>query len=187
VTTVPVLNLETWSRAANHDERQLVAAVRGPVLDVGCGPGRMVAALRAIGTEAHGIDAAPAAAAHARALGVEIVTQSIFDPLPQEGRWRTVLLLDGNVGIGGDPVALLTRVRELLHRRGVVLVEVESPARPSEAGAVELEVATRMVGVFPWFWLSVRDIDDVARAARFRVDRVLQLDRRWFAWLRPTF
>jgi SAM-dependent methyltransferase len=185
VTTVPVLNLETWSRPANQSERRLVAGIAGPVLDVGCGPGRMIAALRAMGTDAHGIDAAPAAAAHARELGVDITTQSIFDPLPREGHWRTVLLLDGNIGIGSDPASLLARVRELLHRRGTVLVELEPPDRVSGAGTVELEVATRMVGTFPWYWLSVRDIDEVARSARLAVDQTLCADDRWFAWLRP--
>ena len=31
--------------------------------------------------------------------------------VPGEGRWHTALLADGNIGIGGDPVALLRRVR----------------------------------------------------------------------------
>ena len=37
---------------------------------------------------------------------------------PGEGRWDTVLFIDGNVGIGGDPIALLRRVRQLLAPAG---------------------------------------------------------------------
>ena len=40
--------------------------------------------------------------------------------VPRAGRWRTALLLDGNIGIGGAPDALLRRAAELLapRRRG---------------------------------------------------------------------
>lgn len=184
MTTVPTLDLAQWARPADLWERRLVAGCKGPVLDVGCGPGRMVAALRAAGTEVFGIDAAPAAAMRARALGIEITTQSVFDPLPHEGHWSSVLLLDGNIGIGGDPVALLARLHDVLHRRGVVLVELDAPTVASRAGAVELEVATRMIGTFPWFWLSIRDVDAVAERAGLHVERTLQSNERWFAWLR---
>jgi hypothetical protein len=36
-----------------------------------------------------------------------------------------VLLLDGNIGIGGDPHRLLRRVRELLTPTGRLLVELD--------------------------------------------------------------
>ena len=49
--------------------------------------------------------------------------RSVFDELPGEGRWPTVLLIDGNIGIGGDPVRLLRRVRELVAPGGTVVVE----------------------------------------------------------------
>ena len=39
--------------------------------------------------------------------GVTFLERSVFDRVPGAGRWRTALLLDGNIGIGGDPVALL--------------------------------------------------------------------------------
>ena len=36
--------------------------------------------------------------------------QSVFDAVPDAGLWRCALLLDGSIGIGGDPEALLQRV-----------------------------------------------------------------------------
>ena len=39
--------------------------------------------------------------------GGAALRRDVFAPLPGEGRWYTALLADGNVGIGGDPVALL--------------------------------------------------------------------------------
>jgi len=44
------------------------------------------------------------------------VRRSVFDALPAEGRWHTALLADGNVGIGGDPIRLLSRLRGLIAR-----------------------------------------------------------------------
>ena len=41
---------------------------------------------------------------------------------------RGALLLDGNIGIGGAPDALLARLRELLRSGGEVLVELAQPA-----------------------------------------------------------
>jgi len=109
-----VIDLDVWSSAASPDERRLLREVRGPVIDIGCGPGRLVEALRSGGVEVLGIDAAPSAVACARAHGREVEQLSVFDPLPAEGAWSTALLFDGNIGIGGDPARLLTRVRELL-------------------------------------------------------------------------
>ncbi len=51
----------------------------------------------------------------------------MFAPLPGEGRWGTALLADGNIGIGGDPVALLRRLREVLDPRGRIVVELAAP------------------------------------------------------------
>ncbi|GAB7052952.1 class I SAM-dependent methyltransferase [Catenuloplanes indicus] len=44
-----------------------LAGHRGPVLDLGCGPGHLTAHLRALGADATGIDLVPAFIAHARA------------------------------------------------------------------------------------------------------------------------
>ncbi|MEU9322061.1 class I SAM-dependent methyltransferase [Streptomyces sp. NPDC048295] len=73
----------------------------GPVLDVGCGPGRLCRALLGRGAFPLGVDVAPRTVAHTVALGGMALRQSVFDRLPAEGGWKTVLLIDGNIGIGG--------------------------------------------------------------------------------------
>ena len=60
--------------------------------------------------------------------------RDVFGPLPGEGRWDTALLADGNIGIGGDPVALLARVRELLAPEGRVVVDLAAPGRRGPTG-----------------------------------------------------
>ena len=98
----------------------------GPTLDLGCGPGRLVARLARRGVPALGVDVSHAAVRLGRAAGATVLRRSVFDRLPGTGRWRHALLMDGNIGIGGDPAALLARVRELLRPgTGEVLVETD--------------------------------------------------------------
>ena len=52
----------------------------------------------------------PEAVAQTPDRGVAAIRRNVFDALPGEGRWRTALLADGNIGIGGDPAALLRRL-----------------------------------------------------------------------------
>ncbi len=178
-----VFDLDLWSSAASPDEHRLLRDVLGPVLDIGCGPGRLVEALRGRGVEVLGIDAAPTAIACARAHGREVVQRSVFDPLPAEGGWSTALLFDGNIGIGGDPARLLARVRELLTVDGLVIVEVEQPGTGIELGVVQFEVATGMVGWFPWCWVAADELAVLADGAQLRVVECRTVGGRWFTWL----
>lgn len=98
-----------------------------PVLDVGCGPGRIVHALAASGRPALGVDIADVAVALTLGRGASALSRDVFDRLPGEGRWPTVLVLDGNIGIGGDVTALLHRLTGLLAASGSVIVEASSP------------------------------------------------------------
>ncbi|WP_398684053.1 methyltransferase domain-containing protein [Streptomyces akebiae] len=117
------LEVERWCAAPDAADTEVLGRCTGPVLDVGCGPGRLVAALAARGVTALGVDVSPAAVARTRRHGGAALRRSVFDRLPREGRWGTVLLMDGNVGIGGDPAALLTRLRDLLRPGGRLLAE----------------------------------------------------------------
>lgn len=118
--------------ASPVDERVLDRAV-GPVIDVGCGPGRHVHALSRRGVTAVGVELSPTAVRHARNGGAHVVEGSIFEVTPDPGLWSTALLLDGNIGIGGHPHVLLQRVAELLTDDGLVLVELD-PAPETASG-----------------------------------------------------
>jgi SAM-dependent methyltransferase len=179
-----LLDLERWGGPATDSEREILREVEGPVLDVGCGPGRLVEALRLQHVNVVGIDAAPTAIARARARGRRIVQRSVFDLVPREGTWASVLLFDGNIGIGGDPNRLLVRIRDLMRPDGCVFVELEPPGARVEFGHVEFEVATGMVGTFPWCWVGCDEIGNIATGSGLRVDDCRSVDGRWFAQLR---
>lgn len=174
-----------WSERADDDERAVLADVEGPVLDVGCGPGRLVHHLVLTGVTAMGVDPAPGAVALARRRGAPVLQRGVWERLPGEGRWATVLLFDGNVGIGGDPVALLRRCGELLEPRGRVLVEVEDPGAPSRRLEARIERGEETTPWFPWATLGVADAGRVAARAGLEIIRVwhtagAERDQRWF-------
>lgn len=175
-----------WFAPAGDDDTSVLARVQGPVLDIGCGPGRHALALAERGVAALGIDITPSALDTARSRGVSVLYRSVFDRVPGTGRWASALLLDGNIGLDGEPVALLRRVKALLHGGGLILAEFEAPATPSLVRTVRLEIGGRPG---PWFGLStvsIDAVDDLARRAGLLVDERWNCSERWFATLRPT-
>jgi SAM-dependent methyltransferase len=126
------LDVERWCAAPDTADRLVLAACAGPTLDIGCGPGRMVAALAAGGRSALGVDVSAEAVRRTTAAGGSALRRSVFDRLPGEGAWRTVLLLDGNVGIGGDPAALLARAHRLACPGGTLIAEAAPHGLPED-------------------------------------------------------
>jgi hypothetical protein len=109
----------------------------------------------------------------------------VFAPLPGHGRWSTALLADGNVGIGGDPVGLLRRLRDLLTQDGRVVVELDPPGSGSAVVRVRVAHGLRRSDWFPWGHLAANHASVVAEAASLRVAEQWQDTGRWFAVLAP--
>jgi SAM-dependent methyltransferase len=180
------LDVGGWSAPADEVDRRLLASLHGPVIDIGCGPGRLVEALAARGVPALGVDASPVAVGQARARHAPALVRSVFDPLPGTGRWATALLIDGNVGIGGDPVRLLARTAELLDRRGRAVVEVEPPGSATQRFRARVERGGQCSAWFPWAQVSTDDVEDLAARAGLTADRLVVDGQRWFAHLLPA-
>ena len=177
------LPLRRWLAPVDAADRALLRYAVAPVLDIGCGPGRHLAALAAAGHEGLGLDLSPVAVRIARARGAEAILRSVFADVPGAGTWRTALLLDGNIGIGGRPEALLTRARDLIAPDGAVLVEAAPPGRPTRRERVRLETRGAMSPWFGWATVGLDRIRPVARAAGLDCADVLDLGGRWFARL----
>ncbi|MGC5561386.1 class I SAM-dependent methyltransferase [Streptomyces sp. FR-108] len=117
------LEVERWCARADAVDLEILDRCEGSVLDIGCGPGRLVAELAGRGRRVLGIDVSAAAVSRTERLGGPALRRSVFEPLPAEGRWDTALLVDGNIGIGGDPPALLARLTDLLVPAGLLIAE----------------------------------------------------------------
>jgi SAM-dependent methyltransferase len=176
---------ESWVMPVTPADHDALRRAPAPVLDIGCGPGRHVIALAELGVPALGIDITPIALHAARAGGALVLRRSVFDRLPGAGRWGGALLLDGNVGIGGDPALLLRRVLRLLRPGGLLVVELDAPSVKLPVRTVRLEVAGR---AGPWFRWATVPADDVAALAAQVGAEVEETWRaggdRWFATLR---
>ncbi|MDH2425596.1 methyltransferase domain-containing protein [Sphaerisporangium sp. TRM90804] len=172
----------SWLRPIEGDEH-ILARCDGPTLDVGSGPGRLTVALTRMGVPVLGIDISPLAVSLTRRAGGLALHRSVFDPLPSTGRWSTALLADGNIGIGGDPKALLRRLRELVRPGGTVIAELSPPGSPSGVERLRLRRDERTGDWFAWATVSVDDIRSLARPCGFTAVECRREAGRWFASL----
>ena len=177
------LPVHDWLRDATLSDQSLLSHCRGATIDVGCGPGRMTAQLARDGHQVLAVDLVREAVHQARRRGVPALRHNVFEPMPGEGHWDTVLLADGNIGIGGDPAALLARSRELLAPDGRVVVDLAAPGTGLVTHEARIVSRGRSSSSFPWAALGADAVDAVARAAGLRSSRVGEHHGRWFAVL----
>jgi hypothetical protein len=135
------------------------------------------------GRAALGIDLAIEAVRQARARGVAALVRDVFDHVPGEGRWSTVLLADGNIGIGGDPRRLLARSAQLLAPGGRVVVDLAPPGTGVETAELRLRIAGTESEPFAWSRVAADRVGVVSAGLGLSVARTVQHRDRWFAAL----
>lgn len=179
-----LLPARRWHEPAGRVDQWLLQRCHGPALDLGCGPGRLVEALLHSGIPALGVDCSALAVRFCLVRGAPVLHGDVFAPLPAEGHWAHVLLADGNIGIGGDPVALLRRAASLLTPGGSVLLEVGTQRSGLWRGQARLYQADCGAGPwFPWAILGLNALPDLAHRAGLRMVGAHRGRHRCFAQL----
>ncbi|MFJ3838845.1 class I SAM-dependent methyltransferase [Streptomyces sp. NPDC090054] len=180
------LDIRRWCAQADAADRGVVDRSVGRVLDIGCGAGRLVEELARRGHQVLGIDVCPTAVISTVCRGGRAASRSVFEPLPGEGFWDTALLVDGNIGIGGDPRRLLHRVRDVVRDRGLLIVET-SPTDVDERRRVRIHAGQTVASpVFAWATVGTRSLVRYGRMAGWKTveEWVVPSGERHFVALR---
>ncbi len=172
---------QRWVGPAAPEDERLLDRVVAPVLDVGCGPGRHLLALARRGIDGLGLDVTPSAVRLARSRGAAVVEGSIFEGVPRSGTWGTALLLDGNIGIGADPVALLVRVAAVLRPGGRILVELGPPGTGGGTERARVDHDSHTGPWFDWIVVDAGSIGAITAEAGLDVVTSWHAAGRWFA------
>ena len=187
LTPSRAMDVSRWNDAADAADLGLLSGIRGAVLDIGCGPGRMVRAAMHQGLTALGIDVSETAVEIARESGLMVLNRSVFERLPREGMWGAALLVDGNIGIGGDPSALLERCAELIAADGVIVVEVHAdPVRDHTYDGTIVDIIGHQSDAFPWAEIGETALVSRATQIGLRLDQSWEIDGRFFCRLANT-
>jgi SAM-dependent methyltransferase len=191
-------------------ERRAMRFVRGRVLDVGCGAGRVALHLQDRSMDVTGIDHSPFAIRACRARGLRSVRPMSIDSLATViAEFDTLVLFGNNFGMFGNPARLrrlLTAWAALAPTGARILAESTNPylrvpefhrsyhranrARGRLPGQVRLRVRYRTAASpwFDWLFLSPAEMRSLLLGTGWEVERFLRETDGplYVAILRPT-
>ena len=174
-------------------ERRALRWVRGRVLDVGVGAGRVALELQARGREVVGIDVSPGAVEVARRRGVHDARLLAFEDVDESlGRFDSLVMFGNNFGLFGSPAKarrMLKKLRPFVDRivagsndpygtedPAHLAYQARNRERGRMSGQLRLRVRYRdLVG--PWFEYLIVSPDEMAEivdATEWRIRRLVR-------------
>jgi SAM-dependent methyltransferase len=189
-------------------ERRSMRLVKGRVLDIGCGAGRVGLHLQERGHDVLGIDVSPGAVQTSKIRGLKQVdVMRITKVGPALGRFETILLLGNNVGILENPrraTWMLRRLRKISVAGTTILAgsrDVHGSVDPLDqryqlmnrskgraTGQMRFRVRHRDIAT-PWFdylMVSTAEMEAIVAGAGWRIEDVLADGARYVAILRQV-
>lgn len=179
-------------------ESDLLTAARGPILDVGSGPGRMMLWAQEAGHRVVGIEASPRTVRVAMERGAHDVRLGRWQDLdtllePGERDFACVLLMGHNPGLAGD-LEGFEQLLSLLHgvtapEAALLLTSIDflstsdpkhlalqralgASGRYPGAFRIRVEFEGCRGSYFPWLLVAPGDLARVARATGWRIERL---------------
>ena len=188
---------------AHH--RKAMRFVRGRVLDIGCGPGRVCLHLQERELDVVGIDVSPGAVEAARRRGVRDVRLLSIDDVDESlGAFDTLVLFGNNLGLLASAAKgqrLLRRFHRLTSARGRIVAESRDVTRTDVPEHLAYQARNRRRGLMngqvrirvryrdlatPWFdylMVSPEELRELAAPAGWEVARILESDDTYVAVL----
>jgi len=186
-------------------ERAAMRGVRGRVLDVGCGAGRVALHLQHRGLPVTGIDVSTLAVKVCKLRGVEDVrAMSVTQVDRRLGAFDTIVMMGGNLGLlAGRERArwLLRRFRRLTTERGRIIASSIDPLRTTDPdhlryhrrnrlrermpGQIHMRARYRTLAT-PWFdylFMSPGELEGITNGTGWRVAQVQRDESQYVAVL----
>ena len=174
-------------------ERESMDYVKGRVLDIGCGAGRVALWLQLRGFDVTGIDVSPTAIAVCERRGLRkcflmSVEQLNFPP----DSFDTILMMGNNLGLGGTvagTIEILRRLHAVATREGRIIGSGRDPSRTDNPAHLAYHERNRKAGkpigqvrlqvrfgdeVSDWFnllMLPIPELEQIAMKAGWKAER----------------
>ena len=189
-------------------DRQALRFVRGRVLDVGCGGGRVSLHLQQRGQEVVGIDISPGAVEVCRRRGVRDVRLCSIDDVDESlGVFDTIVMLGNNFGLFASAAKakrLLRRFQRLTSDRGRIVAETRDVYLTEDAAHLDYQARNRSRGrmsgqirirvryrdqATPWFdylMVSQDELEGLLDGTGWQLQRVLESGDTYVAIIDKT-
>lgn len=185
----------TGFERAQH-EKEAMDYVKGRVLDIGCGAGRIALWLQLRGFDVTGIDVSPTAIEVCQRRGLR---KCFVMPVEKmnfpSASFDTVLMMGNNLGLAGTmpgTIELLQKLHGITAREGRIIGSGRDPSKTDNSANLAYHERNRKAGkpigqvtlqvrfaeeASDWFNLllvSIPDVEEIARNAGWKVERSIE-------------